>query len=66
MSSALGDQIATSGPYADSLSGVTIDAKLEAGVFIGVVSAWDLGLGVGVRWEARVYADSQLSAEVIS
>lgn len=63
----LGELVATTGPYAEGVSGVVWKSKikLEAGVYLGLVSAWDAGMGIGVRWEVRIWGDSSFSAEVV-
>ncbi|ORX36377.1 hypothetical protein BD324DRAFT_651615 [Kockovaella imperatae] len=60
----IGDQVATSGPYSDSLSGVRLSrTKLDAGVYLLVPSAWDPGMGIGSEWELRVWADGPLELD---
>ena len=62
-SGAIGEQLATSGAYSDDLSGVTIgEEKLDAGLYLLVISAWDVGMGTGLAWELRVFSEGALSA----
>lgn len=59
----MGDQLATSGPYSDGLSGVcTGKEKLDAGVYLLVVSTWEVAMGQGLGWEVKVWSDGPLSA----
>ena len=61
----IGDQVATSGPYSDTVSGVRIPRlKLEAGVYVLVPSAWGAGMGVGKKWELRVWAEGPVEVEL--
>ena len=61
----LGDQVATSGPYSDTLSGVRVGrTKLGAGIYVLVPSAWEAAMGIGQEWELRVWADRAFEVEV--
>ena len=61
--SALGDQVATTGPYADNVSGVLIEkTKLEAGVYLAIPSGYQAGLLAD--WRLDVWADDPFSAEM--
>lgn len=61
----LGEQIATSGPYSDTVYGVLIPrSKVGSGVYILVISPWERGMGLGEKWEVRVWADGPLEAEI--
>jgi hypothetical protein len=58
----LGDQVATAGPYSDTLSGVCIaKTKLDAGIYLFVPSTFDKGLQGA--WTMNVWSDVSLSAE---
>lgn len=62
----LADQIATSGPYADPISGVKVDkTRVKAGVYVLVPSAWERGMAVGSKWEVKVWSDGPLEVEVV-
>ena len=62
-SASLGEQVATTGPYSDALSGVMMGRiKLDAGVYLFVASAWEAGMGKGLEWELRVWSDGAFSA----
>jgi calpain-7 len=62
-SAQLGDQVTTSGPYSDALSGVTTGrVKLDAGIYMLVVSAWEAGMAKGLEWEVRIWSDGAVSA----
>lgn len=62
----LADQIATSGPYADAISGVKVDrTRVKAGVYVLVPSAWERGMAVGSKWEVKVWSDGPLEVEVV-
>ena len=62
----LGSQISTSGPYSDTISGVVVPKlKLDPGVYVFVISAWEVGLGVGENWQVRVWSDGPLEVEVV-
>lgn len=63
----LGLQIATSGPYADTTSGVRISRTRieEPGVFVLVVSGYEKGAGKGARWKVDVWADSSFEVEKV-
>jgi calpain-7 len=59
---ALGDQVATTGPYSDTLSGVCITkTKLEAGIYLFIPSTYDKG--TEGAWTLNVWSDVGLSAE---
>ena len=59
---ALGDQVATTGPYSDTLSGVCITkTKLEAGIYLFIPSTYDKG--TECAWTLNVWSDVGLSAE---
>lgn len=81
MGGALGDQVATSGPYDDSGGGVWLadgpgegqgqsqgqgqrGIRLESGVYRGVLSCWDGGMGVGRRWTVRTYSDRAVELDL--
>lgn len=61
----LGPQIATSGPYADTISGVRIPRTRieEPGVYVLVISGYEQGAGKGARWKVDVWADSTFEVE---
>jgi calpain-7 len=60
----LGEQIATSGPYSDAVSGVSVPrTNVSLGVYILVLSAWEKGMGIGHKWESRVWTDAPLEVE---
>jgi hypothetical protein len=60
------DQIATSGPYSEALYGVSLArTKVDGGVYTLVVSPWEKGLGVGGKWEVRVWTDGPLEVELV-
>lgn len=62
-----GDQIATSGPYSDTLSGVRIGRiKIEEGVHVLVPSLYERGEGRGRRWRVDVWGDRAFEMEVSS
>ena len=62
--SALGEQVATSGPYSDAVCGVHVPrTKVAKGVYVLVVSPWERGMGLGEKWEVRVWADGPLELE---
>jgi calpain-7 len=59
---ALGEQVATTGPYSDTLSGVCIaKTKLEAGIYLFIPSTYDKGMEG--TWTLNVWSDVGLSAE---
>ena len=59
---ALGEQVATTGPYSDTLSGVCIaKTKLEAGIYLFIPSTYDKG--TEGAWTVNVWSDVGLSAE---
>jgi calpain-7 len=59
-----GEQLATSGPYSDALSGVVLrNTRLEAGVYLLVLSAWEAGSGLKSGWEVRCWADTGFEIE---
>jgi len=59
---ALGEQVATTGPYSDTLSGVCITkTKLEAGIYLFIPSTYDKG--TECAWTLNVWSDVGLSAE---
>jgi calpain-7 len=59
---ALGEQVATTGPYSDTLSGVCIiKTKLEAGIYLFIPSTYDKG--TEGAWTLNVWSDVGLSAE---
>ncbi|ORY29529.1 hypothetical protein BCR39DRAFT_531983 [Naematelia encephala] len=66
-SSSLGEQITTSGPYSETITGILIPRlKLDSGIYLGVISSWDLGMGIGVGWKISVWSDSPLNVDYIS
>jgi calpain-7 len=59
---AIGDQVATTGPYSDTLSGVCINkTKLDAGIYLFIPSTYDKG--TECAWTLNVWSDVGLSAE---
>lgn len=63
--STLGDQVATSGPYSDAISGVNFNkTKVPSGVYSLVISPWQRGMGIGEKWEVRIWTDAPLEAEL--
>ncbi|ODO06320.1 calpain-like protease palB/RIM13 [Cryptococcus wingfieldii CBS 7118] len=61
---ALGEQVATTGPYADALCGVsTGKIKLEAGIYLFVPSTYEQRSRGG--WTLKVWADVAISAEPV-
>lgn len=59
---ALGDQVATTGPYTDTLSGVCIaKTKLESGIYLFIPSTYDKG--AEGAWILNVWSDVSLSAD---
>jgi hypothetical protein len=60
----LSEQITTSGPYSDAVSGVRIPRKrLEKGVYVLVPSGFERGGGRGRNWKVDVWCDSPISTE---
>ncbi|WVQ73824.1 hypothetical protein IAR50_003405 [Cryptococcus sp. DSM 104548] len=61
---ALGDQVATTGPYADALCGVsTGKVKLDAGIYFFVPSTYEQrSRGT---WTLKVWSDIAISAELV-
>lgn len=61
---ALSEQITTSGPYSDAVSGVRIPRKrLEKGVYVLVPSGYERGGARGRSWKVDVWCDSPFSTE---
>lgn len=59
----LGEQVATSGPYVEQISGVSTGrVKLDAGVYILVPSTYERG--EQADWVLDMWADSSFSAEM--
>ena len=48
----LGDQVATSGPYADTTSGVSARAQLAPGIYLVVLSTYSGGVCAGFQLTA--------------
>lgn len=64
--STLGNQIATSGPYSDTVSGVSFGkSKVCSGVYSLVISPWQKGMAIGEKWEVRIWADGPLDTELV-
>ena len=60
-----GEQIATSGPYSDTMYGVLVPkTQVETGVYVLVISPWERGMGLGQKWEVRIWADGPLEVEL--
>ncbi|KIR26024.1 calpain-like protease palB/RIM13 [Cryptococcus deuterogattii LA55] len=60
---ALGEQLVTTGPYSDSICGVsTGKIKLDAGVYLLVPSSYERSK---VGWVLKIWSDVPLSAEII-
>lgn len=61
-----GEQTATSGPYSDTMYGVLVPkTRIEAGVYVLVISPWERGMGLGQKWEARIWTDGPLEVELV-
>jgi hypothetical protein len=59
---ALGEQVATSGPYVERVCGVSTGrVRLTPGIYVLVPSTFNAVLG---DWTVDVWADTQFSAEV--
>lgn len=60
----LGEQVATTGPYSDALSGVAIPrTKLESGIYLLVPSGYEKGREGA--WVLHVWSDVAVSAELV-
>lgn len=59
----LGEQVATSGPYVERVSGVSTGrCRLGAGIYVLVPSTYNAVLG---EWSVDVWSDVQFSVEVV-
>ncbi|KAK8861370.1 hypothetical protein IAR55_002189 [Kwoniella newhampshirensis] len=59
----LGEQIATTGPYADTLTGVcTRRVKLDSGIYVFVPSTYEASKS---DWIMKIWSDVAISAELI-
>lgn len=60
---ALGEQLVTTGPYSDSICGVsTGKMKLDSGVYLLVPSSYEKSKG---GWVLKIWSDVALSAEIV-
>lgn len=60
---ALGKQLVTTGPYSDSICGVsTGKMKLDSGVYLLVPSSYERSKGA---WVLKIWSDAALSAEIV-
>ncbi|WVW79913.1 hypothetical protein I302_101883 [Kwoniella bestiolae CBS 10118] len=60
----LGEQICTTGPYADTLSGVsTGKVKLDQGVYVFVPSSYE---PIRTKWVLKVWSDVAITVEPVS
>ncbi|WVQ94450.1 hypothetical protein IAU59_001529 [Kwoniella sp. CBS 9459] len=59
----LGPQVSTTGPYVDTLSGVSTGrVKLDAGVYVFVPSSYE---PVKVAWVLKVWSDTAITTEIV-
>ncbi|WWD16725.1 hypothetical protein CI109_101156 [Kwoniella shandongensis] len=60
----LGEQVATTGPYEDCLTGVSTGrVKLDSGIYVFVPSTYE---GTKGEWVMKIWSDVAISAEVVS